>query len=107
MFWAKIRLFLQRYWLWVAIAVLGLACTILPIWYMWGMEESVRRYIIGINMASLPFTIFGTLVFCAFLYLLQYGGGFAQFKKSRIDAARVSVRFSDVIGLTEAKREAW
>ncbi len=107
MLWAKFRLFMQRYWLWVAIVAGLTVSVILPIWYMSGMEESVRRYIIGINVASLPWGILQTLVFVAFLYLLQYGGGFAQFKKSRIDSANVNVNFSDVIGLIEAKREAW
>src|SRR5579883_548214 len=107
MFWAKFRLFMQRYWLWVAIAVGVTVAIILPIWYMADMEPSVRKYIIGINVASLPWGIIQTLVFVAFLYLLQYGGGFAQFKKSKVDASQVSVKFSDVIGLTEAKREAW
>lgn len=107
MLWAKIRLFFQRYWVWVAAVAGILVAIILPIWYMSGMEESVRRYIIGINVASLPWGILQTLVFVAFLYLLQYGGGFSRFKKSKIDSAMVQVKFTDVIGLDEAKREAW
>ncbi|MEK7858531.1 MAG: AAA family ATPase [Elusimicrobiota bacterium] len=107
MLWAKFRLFMQRYWIWVAIIVGLTVSIVIPIWYMAGMEESVRRYIVGINVASLPWGILQTLVFVSFLYLLQYGGGFAQFKKSNIDSAKVNVRFSDVIGLIEAKREAW
>lgn len=98
---------MQRHWLWVAILALVTVSIVVPIWYMSGMEESVRRYIVGINVASMPWGILQTLVFVAFLYLLQYGGGFAQFKKSKVDTAMVSVKFSDVIGLTEAKREAW
>ncbi|MFA6003670.1 MAG: AAA family ATPase [Elusimicrobiota bacterium] len=107
MLWAKLRLFLQRYWLVLAIAAGFCVAILIPVWYMAGMEESVRRYIIGINVASLPWGILQTLVFVGFLYLLQYGGGFAQFKKSKVDAASVNVKFSDVIGLIEAKREAW
>jgi cell division protease FtsH len=107
MFWAKFRLFMQRNWLWVAIAAGFTVAILIPVWYMSGMEESVRRYIVGINVASLPWGILQTLVFVGFLYLLQYGGGFAQLKKSKIEASLVRIRFSDVIGLTEAKREAW
>ncbi len=107
MFWAKFRLFMQRYWLWVAIVVGVTVSIILPMWYLSSMEESVRRYIVGINVASLPWGILQTLVFVAFLYLLQYGGGFAQFKRSKVDSAAVNVKWNDVIGLTEAKREAW
>ncbi len=104
---AKIWLFLQRNWLWFAIIVGVIVSIVIPIWYMSGMEESVRKYIIGINIASLPWGIIQTLVFVGFLYLLQYGGGFGQFKKSRVKAGHVNVRFSDVIGLTEAKKDAW
>ena len=105
--WPRFKLFLQRYWLWVAVIIGFGASIVFPIWYLAGMEESVRRYIVGINVASLPWGILQTLVFVSFLYLLQYGGGMAQFKKSKVDAGKVAVKFDDVIGLTEAKREAW
>jgi cell division protease FtsH len=98
---------MQRWWILLAIVAGVTISIIVPIWYMSTMEESVRRYIVGINVASLPWGILQTLVFVAFLYLLQYGGGFAQFRKSKVAAGAVNVRFSDVIGLTEAKREAW
>ncbi|MEK7382168.1 MAG: AAA family ATPase [Elusimicrobiota bacterium] len=107
MFWAKLRLFWQRWWVPIVIVIGFAVAVIIPIWYMSGMEESVRRYIVGINVAQLPWGILQTLVFVSFLYLLQYGGGFAAFKKSKIDMAMVQVRFSDVVGNEEAKREAW
>ncbi len=97
---------MERHWLWVAVAALITVSVIIPVWYMSTMEESVRRYIIGINVASMPWGILQTLVFVGFLYLLQYGGGFARFKKSNIEASSIKVYFSDVIGLMEAKREA-
>src|SRR5579885_1029202 len=104
MLWAKFRLFMQRYWLWVAIVVGVVIAIVIPIWYLADMEPSVRKYIVGINVASLPWGILQTLVFVAFLYLLQYGGGFAQFKKSKVDSTSVNVKWNDVIGLGEAKR---
>ncbi|HAZ08781.1 MAG TPA: hypothetical protein DCZ01_09740 [Elusimicrobia bacterium] len=107
MFWAKIRLFWQRWWVPIVIVIGIIISIVIPIWYMSGMEESVRRYIIGINVASLPWGILQTLVFVSFLYLLQYGGGFATFRKSKINMAMVQVRFCDVVGNEEAKREAW
>lgn len=107
MFWAKLKLFLQRWWIWVLIGGGAFFALAFPIWYMRGMEESVRRYIVGINVASIPFMLFQTMVFVGFLYLLQFGGGFARFRKSKVDAAKVKVKFAEVIGLSEAKREAW
>jgi len=107
MFWARVKLFMERWWVPLLIVVGVIVSILIPIWYMSGMEESVRRYIIGINVASLPWGILQTLVFVGFLYLLQYGGGFAMFRKSKVDTDRVNVRFADVIGNDEAKREAW
>ena len=107
MFWAKVELFMERWWVPLIIVVGVIVSILIPIWYMSGMEESVRRYIIGINVASLPWGILQTLVFVGFLYLLQYGGGFAMFRKSKVDTDKVNVHFSDVIGNEEAKREAW
>jgi cell division protease FtsH len=34
-------------------------------------------------------------------------GGFSALKKTRIDAGLVNIKFADVVGLGEAKREAW
>lgn len=107
MFWAKIELFMERWWVFLLIVVGVIISVLIPIWYMSSMEESVRRYIIGINVASLPWGILQTLVFVGFLYLLQYGGGFSMLRKSKVDMDKVKVLFSDVIGNEEAKREAW
>jgi cell division protease FtsH len=107
MFWAKLRLFWQRWWLPVVVVVGLIVAILIPVWYMSGMEPSVRNYIVGINVASLPWGILQTLVFVGFLYLLQYGGGFAMFRKSKVDTGAVNVRFTDVIGNEEAKHEAW
>ncbi|MBI4385985.1 MAG: AAA family ATPase [Elusimicrobia bacterium] len=104
---ARFKLFWQRNWIWLLIIGGTVLMILLPMWYLTGMEESVRRYIIGINVASLPWGVLQTLIFVGFLYLLQYGGGFVRFKKAKIDASRVDVRFADVIGLAEGKREAW
>src|ERR1035437_1987118 len=107
MLWAKFRLWWNMYGLYVAIVILIIVSALIPMWYLTTMEESVRRYIIGINVASMPFGVVQTLIFVAFLYLLQYGGGFARFKRSKINVDAIKVRFTDVIGQNEAKREAW
>ncbi|MBI4057379.1 MAG: AAA family ATPase [Elusimicrobia bacterium] len=102
---AKLRLFWQRNWIWIVMVVGITVAFVLPIWYMAGMDEATRKYIVGINIGSLPWGILNTAIFVGFLWLMQ-NGGFTRFKKAKLKAELVDVRFSDVIGLTEAKREA-
>lgn len=106
MFWFKIKMFFERHWLTLAIVALVVVSVLLPVWYMAGMEENTRKYIIASNMAMMPWATLNTIIFVGFLYLMQFGG-FARFKKSKIDVGAVSIKFTDVVGLTEAKREAW
>ena len=106
MLWFKIKLFFQRHWVGLSIAAIVVIAVLFPIWYLAGVEENTRRYIISMNVASMPWMVLNTVIFVGFLYLMQ-SGGLSALKKTKIDAATVNIKFSDVIGLTEAKREAW
>jgi cell division protease FtsH len=106
MLWFKIKLFFQRHWLGLTITAVVLAAVVFPVWYLAGIEENTRRYIISMNVASMPWMVLNTLIFVGFLYLMQ-SGGFSALKKTRVDAGLVNIKFTDVIGLGEAKREAW
>lgn len=106
MFLAKLKLIWQRNWIIITVVLICLFSIAIPVWYMAGMEESVRKYILAFSFVSMPFQIFGTMVFVFFLYLLHFGGGFSRFNKTKMDSGKISVKFADVIGLTEAKKEA-
>ncbi len=106
MFWLKLKIFLGKYWLPLTITAVVLVAVVFPVWYLAGIEENTRRYIISMNVASMPWMVLNTVIFVGFLYLMQMGG-FSALKKTRVDASAVNIRFSDIIGLEEAKREAW
>ena len=106
MFWIKFKLFVQRHWLGLSIGAVVLVAVIFPVWYLAGVEENTRRYIISMNVASMPWMVLNTVIFVGFLYLMQ-SGGFSALKKTKIDAGAVNIRFTDIVGLDEAKREAW
>ena len=106
MFWLKLKMFLGRHWVVLAIVLVTLVAVVFPVWYLAGVEENTRRYIISMNVASMPWMVLNTIIFVGFLYLMQ-SGGFSALKKSKVDAGLVNVKFSDVMGLGEAKREAW
>jgi len=106
MFWFKLKQFLLNHWIGLSIAAVTIIAVLFPIWYLAGVEENTRRYIISMNVASMPWMVLNTVIFVGFLYLMQ-SGGFSALKKSKVDAGMVNIKFSDVIGLGEAKREAW
>jgi cell division protease FtsH len=107
MFWHKLRLFWNRYWLSLSIGCLILFSISVPLFYLSGMDANTSRSAIAFNAANLPSGVLQTLIFVGLLYAMQYGGGFAIFRKSRIKSSFVDVKFTDVIGLSQAKREAW
>ena len=106
MFWFKLKLFFKKHWLALAIGAVVLVAVVFPVWYLAGVEENTRRYIISMNVASMPWMVLNTIIFVGFLYLMQ-SGGFSAFKKTKVDAGHVNIHFSDIVGLDEAKREAW
>ena len=106
MLWFRIKIFFIKNWLIITIVFLLFISFILPILYLSQIDPNTRRYIVGVNIASMPWMVIQTLLFVGLLYLLHYGG-FSRFKKSRIKSEMVNVRFSDIIGLEQAKREAW
>ena len=106
MLWFKIKFFFQRHWIGLSIAAITIVAVLFPVWYLAGIEENTRRYIISMNVASMPWMVLNTIIFVGFLYLMQ-SGGLSALKKTKVDAGKVNIRFSDIIGLEEAKREAW
>src|SRR3989337_2435069 len=104
--WAKFKLWWEFYWIYVIFSFIILAAIFLPLWYLTRLEESVARYIIGFNVISLPSSIMGTLIFVFFLYIFLHGG-LADISKKKVDPTKINVKFSDVVGLSEPKREAW
>ncbi|MBN1492516.1 MAG: AAA family ATPase [Candidatus Omnitrophica bacterium] len=86
-------------------AVLGLV--VLSVWAMMSLESFYRN----ITLAQLPVSILmGMIHAVVFVYMYtsvfsnRWGGGD---KKKQIKAKEVNVRFDDVIGIDEAKEEAW
>ncbi|MCX7905357.1 MAG: AAA family ATPase [Elusimicrobiales bacterium] len=107
MWWFRLKLFLKKNLILIIVVFLSFISFVLPAIYLSNLEPSTRKYIIGINMASMPWMVIQTLIFVGLLYLLHYGGGFSRFRKTRIKSENVNVRFSDIIGLEQAKKEAW
>ena len=71
---------------------------------------SLESFYRNITLAQIPLQIFLTalnaLIFVYF-YMTVFRGGFGSMKKTRIKIQDVNIHFRDIIGLDDAKKEAW
>ncbi|OQA56499.1 MAG: ATP-dependent zinc metalloprotease FtsH [Candidatus Omnitrophica bacterium ADurb.Bin277] len=104
--WRRWKLFWMDHWLKIAIVFAAVALIILSVWGMASLESYYRN----ITLAQLPLQILMVTinaVIFVYLYMVIFRGGFSKLEKKSIKAQNVNVKFSDVIGIDEAKDECW
>ncbi len=86
-----------------------LAAIILIILSIWGMA-SLESYYRNITLATMPLQMvmvaLNAMIF-VYMYMNVMRGGFAKIDNKNVKGSEVDVKFNDVIGLDEAKEEAW
>lgn len=86
-----------------------LGVIVLVILSIYGMM-SLESYYRNITLAQMPISILlvmvNALIF-VYLYVVVLRNGFTTVDKKSIKGREVNVRFSDVVGIDEAKEEAW
>jgi len=104
----KLRLFWELHWIKLLIAGILLGAIVLPIAVLSRIDSYQRMYLMA-WMSIFPLqAILSAGFFVAFLYWLHYGGGsFSKMNKSMVRGEQMNVRWDDVIGMEEAKLEAW
>ncbi|MBI4063295.1 MAG: AAA family ATPase [Elusimicrobia bacterium] len=103
----KLELWFRKNWLYIVIVAGVFFCFVLPIAYLQTLNPETKSFILGVNFGSLPIYIIQTLIFVGFLYWLHYGGGPSRMRGTKINLEMdAKIKFTDVIGLSEAKREA-
>ncbi len=84
-----------------AIILIGLA-----IWGMFSLESYYRN----ITLATMPLQMLmvavNAIIF-VYLYMGVMRGGFSKLDSKNVKGSEVNVRFTDVVGIDEAKEEAW
>ena len=101
----KIKMFFYDNWGKILIALAFLILLFLTIWGLSKLESFYRNMTLATLPMQMLFACINAIVFVgAYLYFMR--GGFGKMKKKKIEAKNINVKFSDVIGLEEAKKEA-
>jgi len=101
----KVYMFLINHWVKFAIVFAVILLVVLSIWGLMSMESFYRN----MTLAQIPIQLLlvglNAIIF-VYLYMMVFRGGFSQMKKGRVQAETVNIKFTDVIGIDEAKDEA-
>ena len=104
--WRRWKLFLMDHWVKAAIIFSAALLVILSIWGMASLESYYRN----ITLAQLPLQILMVIinsVIFVYMYMMVFRSGFSKLDKKSIKTKEVNIKFSDVIGIDEAKDECW
>ncbi len=86
-----------------------LASIVLVALSIWGMA-SLESYYRNITLATMPLQMLmvamNAIIF-VYMYMTVMRDGFAKMDRKNVKGSDVNVRFSDVVGIDEAKEEAW
>jgi cell division protease FtsH len=88
---------------------ISIGVVVLVVLSIYGMM-SLESYYRNITLAQLPITLLMAglnAVIFVYMYAVVLRGGFTKMDKKGINAKDVQVKFSDVIGIDEAKDECW
>jgi len=99
-------MYLKMYWVRILIAGLIVLLVILAIVGLNSLESFYRH----ITLAQMPYNILMAGVHASifvFMYMMFLRGGFAKLERSKIKSKDVNISWDDVIGMDDAKREAW
>ncbi|HEX9780071.1 MAG TPA: AAA family ATPase [bacterium] len=104
---AKVRLFVELHKIKMLIVAGLLLAVFWPVFTITRLDSYQQTYLWAIfSMAPIQSAIYGG-IFVAMLFWLHYGGGSAsRLAKSEVAGEKINVKWSEVIGLDEAKEEA-
>jgi cell division protease FtsH len=108
MLWRRLRSMWLNHKLWFILTVLMILLMILSIWGLANLESFFQQQIVfTLPLEILKMVGYSIIGAWAFVYLMMRGGvPLSSTGRNKIKGSDIKVTFKDVIGLTEAKREA-
>lgn len=104
----KIRVFFELHWVKIAVVLVVVGSIVWPVIALMNIDSYQRTYLMALFAMTPIQSILYAGIFIAMLYWLHYGGGsFSKMSKGRVKGNQVNVRWDEVIGMEEPKREAW
>ncbi len=105
-FYRRFKMHFLNYRTTIFVTVGVVVLIVLSIYGMMSLESYYRNITLAQMPISILLVIVNSLVF-VYMYALVLKGGFTKIDKKNINARDVNIRFSDVIGIDEAKEECW
>jgi ATP-dependent metalloprotease FtsH len=105
LFFRRIKMFLKDHWIAVVSSIAFLGLVGLAVWGFSGMESFYRRMQLATMPVQMIMWILGSVI-SAIIYVSLMFGRFGQIDTKKISGTSVNVKFSDVLGIDEAKEEA-
>ena len=102
----KTKMYLMMHWIKIAIIFAVITLIILAVWGLSSLESFYRH----LTLAQMPITLLLSGVHAGifvFMYMIFLRGGFTRIKQTTIKGEAVNIHWNDVIGIDEAKQEAW
>ena len=104
----SIRLFFELHWVKIAVALTLVGSILWPVYALAKIDSYQRTYLMALFAMTPIQSILYAGIFIVMLYWLHYGGGsFSKISKGRVKSHQVNVKWDEVIGMEEAKLEAW
>ncbi|MFA6079654.1 MAG: AAA family ATPase [Candidatus Omnitrophota bacterium] len=102
----KLKMYWKMYWIRVVVILAIILVGILAVWGLMSLESFYRNITLATMPINLIMVALNATIF-VFMYMMFMQGGMAKISKSSVKGELVNVKWSDVIGMEEAKREAW
>src|SRR3989338_5902938 len=102
----KWKMYIKMYRLRAAIIAIVIFVCILAVWGLMSLESFYRNITLATMPINLIMVALNATIF-VFMYTMFMQGGLAKVSKSKIRGELVNIKWTDVIGMEEAKREEW